>query len=166
MVLVFVLGMIVDISCEVVWYWLDIRFYWMVNVFWGPIRVTLVDVAFICRGSPVPKCDFSMMRRKYLSTSFLKSLRFGLPGLGTKFRFLFRSLNSFFVKLFPLRFITYLYGSSMVLLFSLLTDFCKFANSPLFSKWNPGPPGWLVFCCSKVFAPLGGGTIRFLEKNL
>ena len=85
-------------------------------------------------GSPDLKCDFSMMRLKYLSMSFLKSFWLGLPGFGTKFKFLLRSLNSSFVKLFLLRFMTYLYGSWTVLLFSLLIDFCKFVNSPWFLR--------------------------------
>ena len=64
-----------------------------------------------------------MIRRKNFSVSVLKSFLFGFPGLGTKFRFLFKSLNSFCVNVFLERFITYLFGSLSVFVFSLITDF-------------------------------------------
>ena len=54
----------------------------------------------------LPKCDFKMIRRKNFSVSLLKSFLFGLPGFGTKFRFLFKSLNSFCINIFLERFIT------------------------------------------------------------
>ena len=78
--------------------------------------------------SALPKCPLRIILLKYLFVSFSKSFLFGLPGFGTKFKFLFSSLNCCLVKDFLVRLITYLFGSSIDFVFNLLIVPCSFAN--------------------------------------
>ena len=93
--------------------------------------------------------------------SSLKSFLLGLPGLGTKFKFLFRSLNWFFVKNFLVKLITYLFGSSVDFEFSLFFVVLQTLHCSADEIYD-FLVGWfcLFGACARLFPPvLGGGGV-------
>ena len=64
-----------------------------------------------CIRSLFPKRDFNIMRRENVFLSFSNTCSLYIPGFGTKFKFVLRSLKSLYVKDLSVNLITYPKGS-------------------------------------------------------